>query len=619
MRRLALGLVLGVLATSGSAPPALAAEHDAVARVTEGAFLLDGSEVPPPASQPGWARVALPDAWRRVRPAAGGVGWYRFELPGVAARAETWALHLPQVNMNAEAWLNGTRVGTGGRFSEPVAHNFNRPLFFVFPGELLDGQRNVLHVRLFAYPHHYGGLGPVELGPEQALRATWEWRHLVQVELARLGTVIACATSAIFAMLWLGTRRDAVYGTFALATAFWAVTSFNYWVRDIPLSHWSWERVMHLSLAWFAVLLAIWSHRLSDLRRPRLERALLAFAAVASGLTLTLPIARFYHVMNPLHLVSLGVGGYAAVRALRSRRGAARWELAVYLVAGACALVFASHDIGVQLGWVDADGPFLLPLVAPLMLVSFGSSLMARFVRSLEQVRQQHLVAETLVREKAGELERNHERLRSLERERAVANERERIMREMHDGLGAQLVAALAMVESDAAQRAGVAQALRGALAEMRAVIDSLDPGLSDLGALLGIFRSRIDPLLESRAVRLHWRVGELPKEPPLGAEPSLHLLRILQEAVINAVTHGGAGEIALETRWEHGHVRVAVRDDGCGFDVDAAREGRGLRNMRHRASLLGGGLGVESAAGEGTRVELRLPARTPDPLSREP
>ena len=609
MRCRALMVALACLAASVPSPARADSEQLAPRRLTKAHFLLDPAAQPPALSDPRWQELSLPDRWRERRPELGGTGWYRLELGGMPPSREAWALHLPNVNMNAEAWVNGAHVGTGGRFEEPVAHNFNRPLLFVFPAEMLRRDANVVHVRLHAYAHHFGLLGALEVGPEAALRGRFEWSRFVRVELARLGTLIALVASVLAGMLWLGTRRDAVYGTFALATGSWAVTSFNYWVRDLPMPHWAWERIVNLGVEWFVVLLALWAHRLEGARRPRTEAALLGFAALATALALLLPVSLFFPVFNGLHAVAFVIGSYATLRVVRIRDRFAPWERGVYAVAGGLALLFAGNDIAIQFGIGDAGRPFLMHLVAPLMLLSFGSTLMARFVRSLEQVRQQNVLAEQKVREKTTELEQNHERLRALERERAVADERERIMREMHDGLGAQLVAALAMVESEASTPDGVAMALRGALADMRAVIDSLDPGVSDLGALLGIFRARVDPLLEARGVKLQWRVGELPEGSGLGAESSLHVLRILQEAVTNAVTHARAQRVALETTWQDdGAVEIAVSDDGSGFEADALGSGRGLGNMRRRAESIGAELHVESGPTEGTRVALRIP-----------
>jgi signal transduction histidine kinase len=203
-------------------------------------------------------------------------------------------------------------------------------------------------------------------------------------------------------------------------------------------------------------------------------------------------------------------------------------------------------------------------------------------------------------------------RSRTDERERAVAAERERIMRELHDGLGGMLVAALAMVEDGAGSPGQVAELLRDALDEMRLVVDSLDPEIADLASLLATLRTRLEPRLAGQGLVFEWRVEEVatPALPPGGL---WHVLRILQEAVTNVRKHAGAKVITVangERAAPDGRpgVWVAIRDDGRGLPADAP-VGRGFANMRYRAAELGGA--VELACGpSGTVVELWLPAR---------
>lgn len=180
-------------------------------------------------------------------------------------------------------------------------------------------------------------------------------------------------------------------------------------------------------------------------------------------------------------------------------------------------------------------------------------------------------------------------------------------MREMHDGLGGQLVSTLAMVERGRGDARAVAEALRVALDDMRVVIDSLDPGISDLGALLGAFRARIDPLLARRGVTLNWNVSRLRDTPPIGPERALHVLRILQEAVTNAVRHADAETISIAATCERAEASIVVEDDGSGFEPGDPQRGRGLENMKRRASALGAALETTSGS-EGTRIALRLP-----------
>lgn len=93
-----------------------------------------------------------------------------------------------------------------------------------------------------------------------------------------------------------------------------------------------------------------------------------------------------------------------------------------------------------------------------------------------------------------------------------------------------------------------------------------------------------------------------------LPAEHETAAFRVLQEALTNAVRHGGAGRIAVGLGWGSGALVVSVEDDGRGFSVEEATAGLGIVGMEERARACGGRLAVRSAPGEGTRVELMLP-----------
>jgi signal transduction histidine kinase len=591
---------------SGSPAPAGAGEPRALAAGN----ILVGEEAPaPPADDdPRWRPVTLPDEWRDRRPEQAGFAWYRFEVEGAAAPDARLALHLPAVGMNAAAWVNGRPVGSGGSFEEPVARNFNRPLFFPFSGALLDRARNVVHVRLFCYatPHH-GYLAPPLLGPAEALHPRFERQLLRQQGLAQFATGLALAMLVFVGSLWLATGRDGLYGWFVAATAFWTVNSLNYWVRDAPVAGWTWERIVNVPVEGFVVSLAIWGHRLLGLARPRLERALLAFVAAALVLAAALPEEHLYPALLWLHGLALAAGVYAVAIVYRRLGRFPLWQSSIYAAGGLVCLGFGVHDLAIQTGALPATTSQLLPFAVPVLLVPFGATLTARFVGSLRAAEALSRDLERRVAEKSAELERSFAHTRELERQQILAGERERLMREMHDGLGGQLVTALSLAEAGAAPDA-LAGVLRGALDEMRAVIDSLDPHLEDLGQLLGQLRARLGPVLRRNGLRLVWELDAWQALPPLAPEQSLHLLRILQEAITNALKHANAAEVRISARLDADgrSVRIAVRDDGRGPDA-AGPGGRGIANMRERARRLGGALRVEAAA-PGTRVELALP-----------
>jgi signal transduction histidine kinase len=190
----------------------------------------------------------------------------------------------------------------------------------------------------------------------------------------------------------------------------------------------------------------------------------------------------------------------------------------------------------------------------------------------------------------------------------AVDKERNRIARELHDGL-AQDLAYISMQSQRLAQRDPVGTALagaadqamarsRGAVSELTATDDSLSSAVDHLARTL----------TDRVGVRLELELDEADATPEVRAD----LLAIVSEAISNAVRHGGASSIKIRLDARHG-LRLSVADDGSGSDPDrvgtrpSGRGGFGLISMRDRTEQLGGSLLVRSRAGGGTKVEVAL------------
>jgi signal transduction histidine kinase len=186
---------------------------------------------------------------------------------------------------------------------------------------------------------------------------------------------------------------------------------------------------------------------------------------------------------------------------------------------------------------------------------------------------------------------------------------RQRMLADMHDGLGASLVALLRYVQSGNANPSGIERRVKTSLQEMRIAVDALEPAEGDLGAVLGKLRFRLEPLLESTGVRLSWDVSELPYVEGLGPAAVFDIQRIVLEAIANALNHSAAPEIRIAVRAMGPEgVEINIEDDGKGFDPDAPGPGMGHTNMRARADRLGAGLEIISKPGHGTTVRLTVP-----------
>ena len=566
-------------------------------------FVLDDAPDPPPDAAP-WQPQSLPDNWNLSRPGTGGFGWYRvrFDLP--RQPDGPYAVYVRKLSMNAAFYLNGSYLGHGGRFEEPVARHWNRPQFYtISPTELVPGG-NTLYVRLWAYPNSRGGLGEIELGPEADLRPQYERRLFVQTILPQLCNIVVAALGLFAFALWVRRRAEPTYVLFCVFSLLWALRSTHMFVRDIPVSTFVWDIWVQSSFGWCALLFIVLAMRYSGAKWPRFEKLLIAYGVLGPVLMYAAGPEKLHVVANNWSFVIVPVAiffeGFLIREAWRTRTLVSALLAAVWGL-----IVLASvHDGLVHRDRLAFDSFYLVSYVMILLSVVMGWILTNRFVRALDVAERLNLELEQRVAQKHAELERNFARLREMERERATVAERQRIMSEMHDGLGAQLIGALDLAERGDAPPAAIATELRECLDSLRLAIDSLEPTDDDLLTVLGTLRYRLEGRLKRRGIALDWRVRDVPKLGALTPQNVLHILRIVQEAFTNILKHADATTITVRTGYTDEHVFLEIADDGHGFTRD--REGRGLASMRNRARALGAELEITPSSG-GTSVNLYL------------
>jgi signal transduction histidine kinase len=217
----------------------------------------------------------------------------------------------------------------------------------------------------------------------------------------------------------------------------------------------------------------------------------------------------------------------------------------------------------------------------------------------------------------------DHARLFEDSRELALVGERARLARELHDAmsqslfsleLSAETAGGLLRTDVDRAEAEleTVRQLARQIVAELRSVVEGLRPADLERDGLVAVLRSQF-----AVAGRVHGVAVEVDISDDDGGVPSLdpdaehQVLRILQEAVTNALRHAQASRVVVTLAVSDGALVARVADDGVGFDPSARvlRARRlGLTSMQDRADALGGTLAIDSAPGRGTAVELRVP-----------
>jgi signal transduction histidine kinase len=200
-------------------------------------------------------------------------------------------------------------------------------------------------------------------------------------------------------------------------------------------------------------------------------------------------------------------------------------------------------------------------------------------------------------------------------KELAVVEERNRLAREIHDGLGASLSSLI--IQAEYLTQLAKDEAMKKEVLELKA---SAEESIEELRRSLRMMRedfdlgSGLEDYVKTFAARAQLDVsfeqsGTLIGRP--GPEPALALFRVLQECLSNTVKHAQAKKVAVKLHFAPEAIFLSVKDDGAGFDPQAPRPGHyGLINMRERAMKLGGAVTIESSPGQGAQVTFSVPLR---------
>ncbi len=533
--------------------------------------------------------------------------WIRTDITQRLNLGQANTLYIHRAFANVQVWLQEELQYTAAPIEEPLAF-FRTPLLIPL-GEFDDSaDRTSMHIRL---TKARGGVSPPAfyLAPYSELTAAYRHNYWIAQTLPILFISITLTMTLLVGGLFFMRPQETAYGWYALYMLLWTAHTAHALVDHIPMDHEVWFSLTYLCVAWVACEV-VFINRYFNFRMRRVEM----FVAVVTLL---------------LAIVVLLPASFGATDGLL-RVTVLLWMSWVILLA---LFVFAQCFMAVRRRWsVDSVGlllissvvvvvgirdhlfdfyefvpgtTFYLQFIVIIPLLFFGFLLLRRHVRTLTFSEKLNAELEERVNLKAKQLEDTYRKLNEEEKRREVAEERARLMRDMHDGLGGQLVHALSLAEN-AGDKRDLKQALRYALSDLRLIVDSLAPSDDGFGSLLANFRHRISKSVARAGIELHWNLSGA-QDTDLRADQSLALLRIIQEATTNALRHSECETITISVSSNADVLIAEVRDDGKG--IDAPGHGRGLDNMRIRADSISAGLTVRSDAG-GTFVRCVLESR---------
>ncbi len=514
------------------------------------------------------------------------------------------------------AYLNGREIFRTFTEGDTRALGWYRPYLAGLPDDALRAGMNTVLIRIESnYDLVSGNFRIGSAAALQPLYASRTFWRITGVQAANFSMLVAVVAAFVF---WLSRRRDIELLVVSFLGVAWFARNYNFTATEAPfavvpfklMTYYTVYPAMAASLAFCLVFarVAHWQ------RHTVILAAMGVLLCLSRLLTVDTRLVADFGSDTIGNVLTMGCAAYTLALLLRhwwhNGSTTALWLTAALLgvIAG------TAHDIGRlwDVRWWDGLGFYLQPYIGSIfclvMLLAFG----VRAYRAFAGIESINAVLETRIADARSELERSEAERRGLEVERALVGERERIMREMHDGIGSNLVAAITVAERKDHPPETV-RILRRALFDLKLTVDSLEPFRGDIVALLGNFRHRAEPDLVAAGITSRWLVEPCARLDWLDAANALHVLRIFQEALANTLLHANASRITLscaEGSWEDRAVVItSLTDDGRGFEQEAlARHRGGLDNMRQRAAAIEASFACVSAPARGTTIMLALP-----------
>ena len=569
-----------------------------------------------------WQRSSVPQSWEEAEIVPNQwMAWYRTEFVLPADwEGSTPGLFLGEIGGSDETYLNGKLIGKTGEVGRKATFYWLVERAYAIPPELLNppGVENVLAVRCMGLAGNGGikgkslWVGDYDSAVVAKNTGEYPYRILEAVDLA-FGVLFVLIASVILVICQRRLRRAAIALLLFQTAVVLANGLFSFLAYDAGLgSHFAW-RVTALCI-FIAPVLSVWY--VSEALHLQLPRFvwILCLPLVLGALGNLFDLDAIHPVTLKegffLRTFTLGVGisllatvgaqGFLIVRAISLKRTGA-----IPLALGTLALVIYALDmyLGVQ---INETFGFRFELLEDIATLIFRLCLLVGGI--------------TIYREETRRVAQLSKRV--LE---AHEDERRRLARDLHDGVGQSLQALRLKTqmigshfnESDSSDNDRLKQSIQELSANLSATIDELRsvardlrPAIleeTDLGSAIGWYSSQFTKTSKLQ-IELDAEDGI---DPPARVKENLY--RIFQEALINSVRHGAAYRVHVQLARDRHCISMIIADNGGGFEApDQDRgdpeNGIGLSTMVERARLLGGDCRVSSSKGEGTRVEVRIP-----------
>jgi signal transduction histidine kinase len=548
-----------------------------------------------------WQSIRVPGSWQsQGLEVKGGIGWYRIRFVATEEIIRSQpAIALGLIGNADEVFLNGAKVGGEGLIaSQYVIAPIER--LYRLPDHLLQvGKENLLAVRVLNI-YYDGGIieGPVAVG---------DFSHLIESKLNREKntTALEAGFIAFFAFAFIypfflysraASERESLYASLCLLLIWGNITLDSRIFYTAGLRTFLAERLLViiavLQPACFLMFLMHWYQE----RMTRTVKALIALCLLLALSLAVLPgLEEFLIVAVVLTLAYIPIA--VLVLFLSTRASLRKMHEAGSILIGMLGMV-----AGV---FIELVGPGNFQRVQGILLSYYAIGWLATF----------------LMYARAARFSRLQKSLRTVSEKVLIAHEeeRKRLARDLHDGLGQSMMAIklnLQMINARTQTGEQITQGwlpkliseVSNSIEELRQIAAGLRPSFLEDVEISDAFTWYGKQFQDKSGIEVRVDAAD---SVPASAIVKEHMFRIYQEALSNIGKHAGGRIVDVSLKTAGQRLCLLIKDDGKGFDVSEAtdnKQGLGLSTIRERAELLGGVFDLKSSPGKGTTIRVEVP-----------
>jgi signal transduction histidine kinase len=575
-------------------------------------ILLDGIHKFSPGDNPSWAlqyyddaqwqSIVVPGSWQAqgIKPEKG-VGWYRihFTVPE-SFKAIKPAILLGRIGDVDDVFLNGVKIGGEGLLSERFVEATKVERLYVLPETLLRyDSHNLIAIRVMN-TYLNGGIfdKDVSIGDYNALliKKFNRDRYTLILEFCFFTFFAVFFVTCFF--FYLKGLRDKEYIYFWLFTSIYgilfmlgSVTFYNMGLKTTFIQQTINILSALLPVSLILLLMNVYQEKLNF----SVKLFLMAFPLIALGIILFPGYTSRIYLYKVWKLFFVLAAVFIVFHAVRSYYKKINESGPILLGITGLVAGFILESVG-GLDLLQITGFFLWDYSAVFFMICVMYALTSRYTRIKEELRSA-----------------------SLKIFDAHEDERKRLARELHDGVGQSLLSAklrLKMLESKAKERIPIHEEffselmsdISHSIDEIRSIAMDLRPSFLENIEFVEAIKWHAGKIQEQSGIQINIHTAALIE---IDSKLKENIYRIYQEALSNAIKHSGASTIGVILKMNTTSLSFEIKDDGKGFNpaqIEKRDTGIGLYTIKERVELLGGILRINSSDKIGTSIHIEVP-----------